>query len=48
MDDITRQLLGACTDTSGRTAPDGIEWPIREWAETYNIALEQSPQVNKK
>ena len=48
MDDITRQLLGAFTDTTGRTAPDGIEWPIREWTETYNIALEQSPQVNKK
>ena len=48
MDDVTRQLLGACTDTAGRTAPDGIEWPIREWSENYNIALKQSPQVDKK
>ena len=31
--DIGRQLLGATTDSEGREAPDGIDWPIREWAE---------------
>ena len=47
MDDISRQLLGARTDTANRTAPDGIEWPIREWTERNNIVPEQIPQVNK-
>ena len=47
MDDITRQLLGAQMDTTSRPAPDGIEWPIREWTERHNIAPEQIPQVNE-
>lgn len=38
-DDIGRQLLGATIDSQGREAPDGIDWPIREWAEKNHVPV---------
>ena len=37
LDDIGRQLLGACTDTRGHFDPNGHEWPMREWAEEHGL-----------
>ncbi len=39
--DIGRQLLGATADSEGREAPDGIDWPIREWAERHGLEVAQ-------
>jgi ectoine hydroxylase-related dioxygenase (phytanoyl-CoA dioxygenase family) len=38
-DDIGHQLLGATVDSQGREAPDGIDWPIREWAKQHHIPV---------
>ena len=38
-DDIGHQLLGAAVDSQGREAPDGIDWPIREWAKQHHIPV---------
>ena len=39
-DDVGRQLLGATVDSQGREAPDGIDWPIKAWAEQHRIPVE--------
>ena len=44
LDDIGRQLLGACTDTKGNFDPNGHEWPLREWASGHGLP-EQSPHT---
>ncbi len=40
-DDIGKQLLGATADSEGREAPDGIDWPIREWADRHGLDVAQ-------
>lgn len=40
-DDVGRQLLGATVDSEGREAPDGIDWPIREWADRHGLDVAQ-------
>ncbi|MEE2659179.1 MAG: phytanoyl-CoA dioxygenase family protein [Candidatus Latescibacterota bacterium] len=44
LDDIGRQLLRAPVDSKGREAPNGIDWPIAEWAEEEGLGLGRSPQ----
>ena len=44
LDDVGRQLLGATADSQGREAPNGIDWPIAEWATGYGLSLERAPQ----
>jgi ectoine hydroxylase len=44
LDDIGRQLLRATADSQGREAPNGIDWPIAEWAEKHGMSLERAPQ----
>ena len=45
LDDAGRQLLGATEDSRGREAPDGIDWPLQEWAAAHRLGLEQSPHT---
>ncbi len=40
-DDVGRQLLGATVDSEGREAPDGLDWPIREWADRHGLDVAQ-------
>jgi ectoine hydroxylase-related dioxygenase (phytanoyl-CoA dioxygenase family) len=37
LDDVGRQLLGARTDTRGGHDPNGLEWPLREWAAEHGL-----------
>ena len=45
LDDIGRQLLDAAEGTDGRSAPNGIHWPLVEWAEHHNAMPEKQTQV---
>ena len=45
LDDVGRQLLDAEEGTDGRSAPNGIHWPLVEWAEHHNVMPEQQTQV---
>ena len=38
--DLGRQLLGATKDSDNREAPDGIDWPIREWAKLHGLDVD--------
>tara|TARA_B100001750_G_scaffold159647_1_gene128670 strand:- start:162 stop:1010 length:849 start_codon:yes stop_codon:yes gene_type:complete len=40
-DDVGRQLLGATLDSKNREAPDGIDWPIRQWAKQHGLDVSQ-------
>ena len=44
LDDVGRQLLGATVDSKGREAPNGLDWPIAEWAKEHRLSLERAPQ----
>ena len=44
LDDVGRQLLGATADTQGREDPNGIHWPIAEWAAEHGLSLARAPQ----
>lgn len=44
LDDVGRQLLGATIDCQGRTAHNGIDWPIDKWAEEHGLSLARAPQ----
>ncbi|NKB71648.1 MAG: hypothetical protein GKR89_31625 [Candidatus Latescibacteria bacterium] len=39
VDDVGRQLLCAGVDSQGREDPNGIDWPIAEWAQGHGLAL---------
>ena len=45
LDDIGRQLLDAAEGTDGRSAPNGIHWPLVEWAEHHNAMPEKQTHV---
>ena len=45
LDDIGRQLLDAEEGTDGRAAPNGIHWPLVEWAEQHGVMPEKQTQV---
>ena len=45
LDDVGRQLVGATEDSRGRQAHDGIDWPLREWADQHRLGLHKSPHV---
>ena len=45
LDDIGRQLLDAAEGTDGRSAPNGIHWPLVEWAEHHNVMPEKQTHV---
>ena len=45
LDDIGRQLLDAEAGTDGRSAPNGIHWPLVEWAEHHNVMPEKQTHV---
>ena len=44
LDDVGRQFLGATVDAEGREDPNGIHWPIAEWAAEHGLSLERAPQ----
>ena len=45
LDDAGRQLLDAGEGTDGRSAPNGIHWPLVEWAEHHGVMPEKQTHV---
>ena len=45
LDDIGRQLLDAGEGTDGRAAPNGIQWPLVEWAKQHGVMPEEQTHV---
>ena len=45
LDDVGRQLLDAGEGTDGRSAPNGIHWPLVEWAEHHGVMPEKQTHV---
>jgi ectoine hydroxylase-related dioxygenase (phytanoyl-CoA dioxygenase family) len=45
LDDIGRQLLGGQESVDGRIDPNGLHWPLKEWAEQHGLAPENAPQI---
>ena len=45
LDDVGRQLLDASEGTDGRAAPNGIHWPLAEWAERHGVLPEEQTHV---